>query len=162
MPLFGEDGERIRGKGNAEAAEVALAREKLSWEESAGRPAGNGDWLVARVYSDYLQYCDRGMASGRISKGRRYNAASWLNDLCGYCGRRGIVSHRVRRIGDHRFGCDFGAHRKKATTSRAHSKVSVERTCAVHTVDSFPGEKRNLYSTERRISCAALSKGKTA
>ena len=33
VPLFDEDGRRIRGKANKEAAELALAKEKLSWGE---------------------------------------------------------------------------------------------------------------------------------
>ena len=40
VPLFDEDGQRIRGKENKEAAELALAREKLSWEDGDGRDAG--------------------------------------------------------------------------------------------------------------------------
>ncbi|MDB5345912.1 MAG: hypothetical protein JWP89_4289 [Schlesneria sp.] len=36
VALFDEHGERIRGKGNKVAAEVALAREKLSWTEDSG------------------------------------------------------------------------------------------------------------------------------
>ena len=87
VPLFDEDGQRIRGKQNREAAELALAREKLSWEEeSQGGPGGDGEWLVVRACSDYLQYCERGVASGAISKGHRDNASNWLNDLCKYCG----------------------------------------------------------------------------
>jgi len=87
VPLFDEQGERIRGQENREAAALALAKEKLSWEEeAAGTPGGNGEWLVARVCSEYLQYCERGVAHGTISQGHRDSAASWLNDLCKYCG----------------------------------------------------------------------------
>ncbi len=87
IPLFDENGQRIRGKGNKEAAELALAKEKLSWEnEASGAPSGHGEWLVARVCSEYIQYCDRGVASGAITKGYRDNTVSWLNDLCRYCG----------------------------------------------------------------------------
>ena len=32
VPLFDEEGERIRGKENKEAAELALAREKVTWQ----------------------------------------------------------------------------------------------------------------------------------
>lgn len=86
-PLFDEDGKRIRGKDNQQAAELALAKEKISWEgESAGPGAGSNDWLVAKVCSDYMQYCERGVASGAISKGHRDNSVFWLNDLCNYCG----------------------------------------------------------------------------
>ena len=76
VPLFDEDGQRIRGKDNREAAELALAREKLSWEEEGqGGPGGDGEWLVARACSDYLQYCERGVARGAISKGHRDNGS---------------------------------------------------------------------------------------
>ncbi len=86
VPLFDEQGERIRGKENRQAAEIALAREKLTWErEPAGGDAG-GQWIVARVCSEYLEYCERGLAKGTISLGHRNNSAAWLNDLCGYCG----------------------------------------------------------------------------
>ncbi len=87
VSLFDETGERIRGKSNKEAAELALAKEKLSREgETAGSPDGDGQWLVARVCSDYIQYCERGLAGGTISKGHRDNTVAWLNDLCKYCG----------------------------------------------------------------------------
>ena len=42
VPLFDEHGERIRGKENKEAAELALARERLSWATEG--PSGNGEW----------------------------------------------------------------------------------------------------------------------
>lgn len=87
VPLFDEGGERIRGKENKQAAEMALAKEKLSWAESTGQAVvGSGSWLVVRVCSDYLQYCEQGLAKGMISKSHRDNAFGWLNDLCGYCG----------------------------------------------------------------------------
>jgi integrase len=41
---------------------------------------------VARVCSEYLQYCQRGAAKGTISTGHRANATAWLNDLCAFCG----------------------------------------------------------------------------
>ena len=92
VPLFDEDGQRIRGESNKEAAELALAKEKLSWEDDAsGAPGVGGPWLVARVCSEYIQYCERGVARGTISKGHRDNTVSWLNDLCGYCGGRPVT-----------------------------------------------------------------------
>ena len=87
VPLFDEDGQRIRGKKNKEAAEVALARIQLTGDdETTGAPVGNQQWLVARVCSDYLQYCKRGVANGTISQSHYGNTVSWLNDLCEYCG----------------------------------------------------------------------------
>ncbi|MFH1264928.1 MAG: hypothetical protein ABIK89_04330 [Planctomycetota bacterium] len=83
VPLFDEDGERIRGNEGKEAAELALARERLTWEDEGHKtPNGDGPWLVVRVCSEYIQYCERGVTSGTISEGHRNNAASWLNDRC--------------------------------------------------------------------------------
>lgn len=90
VALFDEQGQRIRGKENKEAAEVALAREKLSWEGEASSVSG-GEWLVARVCSEYLQYCERGVANGSLSQGHRDNAKAWLNDLCKYCGALAVA-----------------------------------------------------------------------
>ncbi len=42
VAIFDENGERIRGKENKEAAEVSLAREKLTWGEEVG--VANGLW----------------------------------------------------------------------------------------------------------------------
>jgi integrase len=87
VPLFDDQGHRIRGKEGREAAEMALAKLRLSWEGEAGDvPGSSGEWLVARVCSDYLEYCKRGVASGSLSKGHYDNAAAWLNDLCQYGG----------------------------------------------------------------------------
>jgi integrase len=92
VPLLDEDGQRIRGKANKEAAELALAKERLSWDdEGRGAPGADGPWLVARVCSEYIQYCERGVANGTISKGHRDSAVSWLNDLCKYCGARPVA-----------------------------------------------------------------------
>ncbi|MBW3598411.1 MAG: tyrosine-type recombinase/integrase [Planctomycetes bacterium] len=85
LPLFGENGERIRGKENREAAQEALAKVKIAGGE-AGAPGSGGEWLVAQVCSEYLQYCERGVANGTMSKDHHVNAVSFLNDLCGYCG----------------------------------------------------------------------------
>lgn len=87
VALFDELGERIRGEGNKVAAEVAFAREKLSWTDESGEQAGSrAPWIVARVCSEYLQYCERGLANGTISRSHRDNTTAWLNGLCGYCG----------------------------------------------------------------------------
>lgn len=87
VALFDEKGERIRGEQHKEAAEVALAREKVSWTDgSGGLASGGGEWLVARVCSEYLQYCERGVANNSISQSHHRNATAWLNDLCEFCG----------------------------------------------------------------------------
>jgi hypothetical protein len=78
VALFDEQGQRIRGKKNKEVAELALAKEKLAWEtgNTNALPAG-GQWLVAGVCSEYLQYCQRGLANGEISKGHCDIAVVW-------------------------------------------------------------------------------------
>jgi integrase len=97
-PLVDEQGQRIRGKENRQAAEMALARAKVA---NASGPSNAGDqavWLVARVCSEYLQYCERGVTQGTISKGHRYNAAIWLNDLCGHCGTLAVAELKKGHI----------------------------------------------------------------
>lgn len=87
ISLFNDDGERIRGRENKEAAELALAKEKLAWEyEGDALVLSSGQWLVARVCSEYIQYCERGLANGSISQSHRDNTVRWLNDLCSFCG----------------------------------------------------------------------------
>ncbi|MHC2066902.1 tyrosine-type recombinase/integrase [Bremerella sp. T1] len=87
VALFDEQGERIRGKDNKEAAEISLAREKLAWDsESNEGPVLGQPWLVARVCSNYLVYTERSQNDGSVSEGYHRNATQWLNDLCSYCG----------------------------------------------------------------------------
>jgi hypothetical protein len=63
--LFDEDGSRIRGIENRKAAQLALAWVKLGqgWEPQAP-PTSPDEWIVAKVCSEYLQYCERGVANG--------------------------------------------------------------------------------------------------
>ena len=70
VPLLDENGKRIRGKDNKQAADLALARIKLSgdWQPTS-EPAANGDWLVARVCSEYIQHCQRRAASEFAEQG---------------------------------------------------------------------------------------------
>lgn len=98
VPLFDDKGERIRGSKSKEAAEVALAKEKVTWsaaEVTAPRPS---EWLVARVCSDYVQYCERGLKAATISQSHRDNTVRWLNDLCGYCGALPVVQLKKGHI----------------------------------------------------------------
>jgi hypothetical protein len=87
VALFDEDGQRIKGKENKQAAQLALARLKLQgdWQQQPTSVAQD-EWLVARVCSEYLQYCERGVANGRLSKAHWDTSKSILNDLCSYCG----------------------------------------------------------------------------
>jgi integrase len=87
VPLFDEDGNRIRGVDNKKAAQLALARVKLGrgWRPEAP-PASPDEWIVAKVCSEYLQYCERGVANGSVSRGHRDGTVRMLNDLCKFCG----------------------------------------------------------------------------
>ena len=92
VALFDEDGQRLKGKDNKQAAELALARLKLqgNWDQTPV-PTSQEEWLVARVCSDYLQYCERGVAGGTISAAYRDGAKSLLNDFCRYCGAQPVA-----------------------------------------------------------------------
>jgi integrase len=89
--LRDENGQRIRGKESKQAAGLALARIKLA---AGARPkaevevpkAPPGPWLVARVCSEYLQYCDRQVAAERMNPDHRQSSRQYLNELCEYCG----------------------------------------------------------------------------
>ena len=87
VPLFDDDGNRLKGLENKKAAQLALARVRLGrgWQPEAP-PASPEDWLVAKVCSEYLQYCERGVVNSSISKGHRDSAKWMLNDLCKFCG----------------------------------------------------------------------------
>ena len=106
VALFNKDGERIRGKENREAAEISFAREKISWgDESGSLPNAGGEWLVARVCSEYLQYCENGVVNKSISQGHHSNSVAWLNDLCKYCGALPVAQlkkgHVQKWVDDH-------------------------------------------------------------
>lgn len=87
ISLFDEEGNRIRGLENKRLAQLALARIKLGrgWQPEAP-PTSPDEWVVAKVCSEYLQYCERGVANGSLSKGHRDGADWMLNDLCKFCG----------------------------------------------------------------------------
>jgi hypothetical protein len=75
MPLLDENGERICGKENKESAEVALAKERLNWADDGDASSfGNGQLLVARVYSENVQYCQKDLLKGQISERHRDNS----------------------------------------------------------------------------------------
>ena len=52
MPLFDDDGERIRGPANQEAAERALAKVKVTLADDGDGALVQGEWPVARVCSN--------------------------------------------------------------------------------------------------------------
>jgi integrase len=96
VPLLDEEGARVRGKDNKEQARLALARVKLVEQgELPAAPTAGGEWLVARVCSEYIQYCDRGVANRTISADHRAAATSHLNDLCKFCGA--LPVHQLKK-----------------------------------------------------------------
>ncbi len=87
VPLFDEDGERIQGKKNKEAAQLALARIRLAGtQEDSTPPPSDDHWLVGKVCSEYIQHCERSVASGSMSKSHLDSTTAYLNDLCKSCG----------------------------------------------------------------------------
>ncbi|MCE9567167.1 MAG: tyrosine-type recombinase/integrase [Planctomycetes bacterium] len=99
VSLLDEDGVRIRGKENKEKARLALARVTLVEQgELAAAPTPDGEWLVARVCSEYIQYCDRGVTNKNISAGHRATAVAHLNDLCKFCGALPVAQLKKTHI----------------------------------------------------------------
>jgi integrase len=95
-----EDGRRIRGAHNKQAAQLAMARVKLAdpWQPPAEQPIATDDWLVAKVCSEYLQYCERGTANRALSQGHHRDSIRVLNDLCAYCGALGVAQLKKGHI----------------------------------------------------------------
>lgn len=90
--LFDEAGKRIRGKGNKQAADLALARVqvaagfKLAPVREPVPSKASQPWIVAKVCSEYLQYCERRVSTGNMSRDHRQSAIHYLNELASYCG----------------------------------------------------------------------------
>ena len=82
VPLFDENGERIRSKENKEAARIALARSKVVDELSTPVSPAAEEWTVAKVRDVYLADLHRSANPEWATQ-----VEKWLNDLCGYCGR---------------------------------------------------------------------------
>jgi integrase len=97
IALFDERGERVRGAENRAVAELALARVKLT-PEFRQRSAPDPNWIVARVCSEYLQHCERSVASGAMSRGHRDQSIAFLNDLCSYCGALSVAELKKSHI----------------------------------------------------------------
>jgi integrase len=179
ISLFDEAGERIRGQDNQRLAEHALARAKLAGETSTGTPAPQ-EWLVARVCSEYLQYCERRFATGAMSRSHRDGAVSFLNDICRYCGALPVgelkKSHIQTWLDSHAGWRSTATHRSaiaivQAAFNRAaeHHDVpnllkSLKRPTAQPRLQSFsPAEEQKLYeATEdcfRNFLFAAIHTG---
>jgi integrase len=118
VPLFDDGGQRIRGRENRQAAEMALARVKVA--EHGEATGSEGAWLVAKVCSEYLQYCQRGVTAGTISEGHCRNATGWLNDLCAYCGALPVAKLKKGQIQTW-----MGRHAKWRSPATQRSVLSV-------------------------------------
>jgi integrase len=99
VPLFDEDGKRIRGKHNGTAADLALARTKAAGKwRPLPEPAAEGQWTVAQVCSGYIQYCEEGVNNGTLSQGHRDYTVRYLNELCEYCGALAVSQLKKTHI----------------------------------------------------------------
>ena len=87
VPLVDANGKRIRGTDNRQAAELAFARVKVSgqWRPTPEATV-EGEWLAAKVCSQYIEHCQRGLAARTISKDYCDEVVRRLNQLCDYCG----------------------------------------------------------------------------
>ncbi len=91
VPLLDEAGQRIRGLNNRQAAELAMARLRVDGKWRPEPAAASEElWVVARVCSEYLGYCERKADAGDRSAEHFDNARRHLIDFCSYCGRLSV------------------------------------------------------------------------
>jgi len=139
VPLVDEEGNRIRGKENRQAAELALARVKVAGEwRPKPEPAEADEWDVARVCSEYIEHCKSRLAAGTMSRDYRDEAVRLLNNLAGYCGtlpvsqlQKGHVEHWVE--------------------SHANWKSGVTRRNAITIVQAAFNYARDMHDVAHRL-----------
>ena len=74
---------RLDGDSAAARGAETKSPQYLASRSHRQRSEGNQvTWVVARVCSEYNQYCERGVVNGTVSKGHRDNSVSFLSDLC--------------------------------------------------------------------------------
>lgn len=99
VPLFDEEGKRVRGVGAKQSAGLALARVRLKQglnPEIEPEPAPTNEaWSVARVCSAYIEHCRAAAAGSRMSDEYRKGIAYYLNEFCRHCG--GLVATELKR-----------------------------------------------------------------
>jgi integrase len=66
--------------------------------ELAPSPLASGEWVVAKVCSEYIQYCERGVISGAVSAEHRLSTVHYLNDFCLYCGALPVAQLRKAHV----------------------------------------------------------------
>ncbi|HJN64569.1 MAG TPA: hypothetical protein QF761_00030, partial [Pirellulales bacterium] len=93
VPLLDAKGDRIRGKDNKEAAQVALARIKLAEELNPPSSPSRDHWTVAKV-------CDAYLADLHLTANPAWaiQVERWLNDLCGYCGALTVSEFQKKHL----------------------------------------------------------------
>jgi hypothetical protein len=97
--LFNEAGRAIRGKENGPAAELALARVKAAgnWCPTSERITDE-QWLVAKICSRYIEYCQQREAQGTIRTEYHEEVVRYLNDFCNYCGALAVNELRKGHV----------------------------------------------------------------
>jgi integrase len=95
LPLFDEEGKRVRGVGAKQAAGLALARVRLRQglnPTSEQEPtAPNEAWSVAKVCSKYIDHCRTAVSGGRMSDEYRKGIVYFLNEFCRHCGALAVT-----------------------------------------------------------------------
>lgn len=87
VALRDEAGRSIRGQSNRLSAELALARIKAAgnWQPAI-EPVEDDPWVVARVCSLYIEYCEQRAAKGTLHPEYRAEVTRYLNQFSAYCG----------------------------------------------------------------------------
>jgi len=93
VPLFDENGDRIRGKDNKETARLALARMQLTEELNPTSQPTSNEWTVAKVCDVYLDDLHRTANPDWAKQVER-----WLNDFCAYCGALAVSELKKKHL----------------------------------------------------------------
>jgi len=158
VPLVDEQGKRVRGKENRTAAELALARIKAAgrWRPTP-EPATEGEWSVARVCSEYLGYCDRGVGNGTVSEGHREGVVRNLNALCEYGGALPVSQLSLHSFSEEDEKAIYGATDEcfrdfltAAIQTGLRPFCELARMTADHVVETDRGMMWRVYSSKTK------------
>ncbi|HVK08832.1 MAG TPA: tyrosine-type recombinase/integrase [Gemmataceae bacterium] len=137
-------------------ARLAMARVRLTEQgELAATPLATGDWVVAKVCSEYIQYCERGVAGRTISTDHRAAVTYYLNDLCRFCGALPVAQLKKAHI---RTWID--SHKKWKSPATERTALTVVIAAFNYSQDNFdvpsplkglkkPAAKPRLHSLSR-------------